>query len=222
LSEVIKLAGRLGRLRLSSPLPDIESIDLSPRDDQRVMHEPEAPSFQPENVQALLADEYQRGYQNGVEEGRKAAGSIAEQRMADERKRIGQFLQSLAGEQAKLTARLEQEAFRFAIAIAGRVVKHEVTIDDEIVLRQIQEGIRRVVGVESLKLRVNPRDEAMVRSNKSEIMANSQSVRDIVIESDDKIEPGGCILETSSGTVDARVFTQLEQIEAALFGQVIA
>ena len=208
-------------MRVSSPLPRIESITLPPLNQEHVRPEPGVPIVQPEDIQAMLAEEYRRGFDDGVENGKDAAATIMEQRLAEEQARVGVFLQSLHQDIAKLTSRLEQEAFRFAIAVAGKVVKREVTVDDEIVLRQIQEGIRRVVGVESLKLRINPRDESMVRNNKTFIMANSQSVRDMVIETDDKIDPGGCILETSSGTVDARVFTQLEQIEAALFGQVV-
>lgn len=222
MSDVIKIAGRLGRLRVSSPFPRIEEIVQPQRapDNSAVAEAP--PAVEPQDVQTLLADAYRRGFHDGEEKGRTAADAEAEERLAAERGAVGAYVEGLRKEFAKLAARLEQEAFRFAVAVAGRIVKHEVTVDDEVVVRQIQEGIRRVVGVESLKLRINPRDEAMVRTNKSFITAKSESVRDMVIETDEKIEPGGCILETSSGTVDARIFTQLEQIEAALFGQVVS
>ncbi len=221
MSEVIKVVGRLGRMRVSSPLPRIETIMLPTENEGSDQEAQKATTIPPEDIQALLAQEYRRGFDDGVENGSRAGAEAAEHKLAAEQARIGQFLQALHNESSRLTARLEQEAFRFAIAVAGKIVKREVTVDDEIVLRQIQEGIRRVVGVETLKLRINPRDEPMVRNNKTFIMANSQSVRDLVIEPDDKIDPGGCILDTSSGAVDARVFTQLEQIEAALFGQVV-
>ncbi len=222
MSEVIKIAGRLGRLRVSAPFPRIEELQQPQPENAGGGEEVSPPPVEPQDVQALLADAFRRGFRDGEEKGRNAGEAASAEQLAATRNEVGEFVETLRNEFAKLITRLEQESFRFAVAVAGRIVKHEVTIDDEVVVRQIQEGIRRVVGVESLKLRVNPRDEAMVRTNKSFITANAESVRDIVIEVDDKIEPGGCILETSSGTVDARIFTQLEQIEAALFGQVVS
>jgi len=222
LSEIIKIAGRLGRLRVSAPFPRIEELEEQRAEKAVGTEEVSPPRVEPQDVQALLADAYRRGFRDGEEKGRIAGEAASAERVAATQNEVGAFIETMRNEFAKLITRLEQESFRFAVAVAGRIVKHEVTVDDEVVVRQIQEGIRRVMGIESLKLRINPRDEAMVRTNKSFITANAESVRDIVIETDDKIEPGGCILETSSGTVDARIFTQLEQIEAALFGQVVS
>ncbi len=106
--------------------------------------------------------------------------------------------------------------------MAGKILKREVTLENQVVLGQVHDALRRLTGVESVKLRVSPRDEALVRQERALLMTSSESVRELIIESDEKIEPGGCMLETASGTVDARLSTQLEQIEAALFGQVLS
>jgi flagellar assembly protein FliH len=82
----------------------------------------------------------------------------------------------------------------------------------------MREAIRRIVGVEIITVRVHPEDEALVRSHRSALLSSSDSVREIVIEGDESIERGGCILESATGNVDARIGSQLRQIETALFG----
>jgi flagellar assembly protein FliH len=114
--------------------------------------------------------------------------------------------------------RLERDLFRFALAVAERIVRREVMMDDATILRQVKDAIRRVVGVESIRLRIHPQDEAVVRQHRPGIIASVDSLRDVVVEPDAAVEPGGCIIDSSSGNVDARISTQLQQIETALFG----
>ena len=118
----------------------------------------------------------------------------------------------------RLSVELERDAFRFALAVAGRIVKGTVEEDREIVVRQIRDAVRRVVGVESIILRINPADEPVVREQRDRILSSADSIRKLVIEPDEAIERGGCIIETASGTIDARITTQLKQIETVFFG----
>jgi flagellar assembly protein FliH len=70
-----------------------------------------------------------------------------------------------------------------------------------------------------VKLRVHPDDESTLRQRRVEVSSAIDSLREVVIEADDKIERGGCIVESDSGNVDARLSTQLRSIELVLFEQ---
>jgi flagellar assembly protein FliH len=87
------------------------------------------------------------------------------------------------------------------------------------VIRQVRDALRRVVGVESVILRVHPDDEPAVREHRQPLLTGVDSLREFVVEADEKIERGGCIIESPSGTIDARLSTQLRQVETAVFGQ---
>jgi flagellar assembly protein FliH len=222
LSEVIKIAGRLGRLHVSTSPARRAWEPLSDHTDPEVAPSPEANVLPRLEVEEMLQAEYRRGRSDGIREARATVAEEVEKSLTEDRRRNADIVGSLNAELESLVKRLEQEAFRFAVAVAEKIVKREIAFDEEVVVRQVQEAIRRVIGVETVRLRVNPRDEAVVRAQKAFLQAGAQSLREIVIEADEKIERGGCILETPSGTVDARVYTQLEQIEAALFGQVVS
>jgi flagellar assembly protein FliH len=223
LSETINIRGRLSAVRISPSVSRHALPGLEPGAISGPQHFPAGPAHDsppsPE-VEALLRVACERGRAEGKREAEREAAPMRDALLAEERRRVDAFIASLDEQMSALSARLEREAFRFAIAVAGRIIKREVTVDDQVALRQIHDALRRVAGMESVRLRLNPRDEALVRQDRDALVASSESVREIIIEVDEKVEPGGCLLETASGTVDARLYTQLEQIEAALFGQV--
>jgi len=162
----------------------------------------------------------QRALEEGRAEGRAEAEAEMDKRLAIIRvetdDRIGALMEGIAQQVRAFTAALEHDAYAFALAVAGRIVKREVLLDDEVVIRQVREALRRIVGVETVRVRVHPDDEALIRSHRTALLALSDATRDVVIEPDATIERGGCVLESASGNVDARIATQLRQVEHAL------
>ena len=160
--------------------------------------------------------DYDRGYREGREAARQELEQEDEENRARERETMEVLMRSLHDQMGGFLNRLEQEAFRFALAAAGAIVRREVTLDSAIVIRQVRDALRRVLGVESVILRVHPEDEPAVREHREELLSGTDSLREFIVEADEKIERGGCIIESPSGTIDARIATQLRQIETAL------
>ena len=127
------------------------------------------------------------------------------------------LMANIRKEFSNLQQKSEEIVVRFSIAVAEQILRREVLLDNTIVLQQIKEGLRRVLGVDHIKIRVNPVDEAMVREQRAAIASGSDSLHDMIIEADEKVERGGCILESDSGNVDVRISTQMKKIETAMF-----
>jgi len=224
LSEIVKLRGRVSSVRVGCATTHHVFPQLDPAGAGKSAGQYAAPpagynGHSGADLDAVLMSEYERGRVNGIREAENSSVEEMTKRTLEETQKVQAVLASLHKQLDMVLARVEREAYRFAVAVAGRIVKREVTLDDEVVVRQIQEALRRVAGIESVKVKLNPHDEALVRQHRDMLTAGSESVRELVIETDDKIERGGCILETTSGTVDAELSAQLGQIEAALFGQ---
>jgi flagellar assembly protein FliH len=133
-----------------------------------------------------------------------------------ERRRVTEFLQNLEEQLGLNDQKMERTVVQLAVTIAELIVKREVSIDREVVLREAREALRRVVGVQLITLRVNPFDLELVRGQKPALMAGSEGIREMRIEPDEAVGRGGCIVESESGNVDARLSTQLRNIETAL------
>ncbi|HTY58920.1 MAG TPA: FliH/SctL family protein, partial [Bacteroidota bacterium] len=100
--------------------------------------------------------EYERGFADGVARTEARLRAEYNERLAAHTSRIESLLASMQGQLWHLYERLERDAFRFALAVAGKIIKREVRTDDGTAVRQIQDALRRVVGVDAIKLRVNP------------------------------------------------------------------
>jgi flagellar assembly protein FliH len=177
------------------------------------------PSVKIQTHQQLIDEAYNHGYEAGIVEARKNCELEYRQHLLNERKECERFVESLSKQFSRLAASLEVNAVRLAVAIADKIMKKEVTIDGTVVLHQIRESLHRVWGVDMVKLRINPMDEELVREQRSALLAGSDFIREVMIEADENVERGGCVIESSAGNVDARISTQLKQIETVFLSQ---
>lgn len=205
---------------VSHELPVLESGLTSRQgsgaDPAEPLHEEFIRSMANPEQAALTA--YRHGVEEGIAQGIRRAEAASAARKERDHASAAAFAGAMQEQLARYTERLEREAFRFALAVAGKILRREISLDGEGVLRQVKEAFHRVVGAETVTLRVHPDDEPMLRERKNEMLASGQGVREILIEPDATVERGGCIIESPSGNIDARVSTQLAQIDSALFG----
>jgi flagellar assembly protein FliH len=80
----------------------------------------------------------------------------------------------------------------------------------------VRGAIRRAADRSALVARVNPRDLAACRAAVPGIMEEMGGVQRLEVVDDPRVSPGSCLLETSSGDVDATIESQLGRILEAL------
>jgi len=103
-----------------------------------------------------------------------------------------------------------------AVAIASKVVGHEVEEHPELVVEQARGCIRRLQEREHVRIRVNPEDVDTMRQAKEELIAAFDGVRRIDVVDDRRVGKGGCVVESESGSLDARLDRQLKEVEQVL------
>lgn len=103
-----------------------------------------------------------------------------------------------------------ETAYELAKKIIGREVERENIINDN-----VRQAINKIVGANNVKLKLNPKDlEELTEASKN--LIHSSSFTKIKIEPDERIERGGCFIETEIGNVDARITTQLNELRKKL------
>lgn len=225
MSEVMKLRSSHSRIRVvraAAALPEITPMKGTPVRDQfsisgkgDIEHRPAR--TREDEIDELCRAEYNKGVAQGNRNAAEQLGNEYEERLLAEKARIDGIVNAVREQFSALYGSTEEAVVKFAFGVAERIIRREVSLDRTIVLGQIRESVRRVLGVERLTIRVHPDELAAVREQKSVIQSNGDSIREIVVEGDEGLALGDCVLESDMGNIDARLSTQLKQIENVLF-----
>jgi len=151
---------------------------------------------------------YEEGHAEGAREfGVRSAecGVRLEETLADIGRQLDEFWIST-----------EQELLKLSVDIARKIVHREINENQESVLSTVKIALYQLRDRQSLKLRVNPAEYELLREHKEEIMSSCDGMRSLEILEDRRVEQGGCLIESDSGSLDARIETQLKEVERAL------
>ena len=86
----------------------------------------------------------------------------------------------------------------------------------DVSLNIVSEAIGRISDREQIIVRVNRDDAEYLKRYKERLAGMLDGVKSFSIIEDSNIEPGGCVIETNLGFIDARIATKLKSIEEAL------
>jgi flagellar assembly protein FliH len=101
-----------------------------------------------------------------------------------------------------------------SVELARKIIQKEVK-DQSIINDVVKEAISKVIGANEVRIKFHP-DDMKELNTLSRNLINSSSFSKIKFEEDEKIEKGGCLVETEIGNVDARISTQLEELRRKL------
>lgn len=163
-------------------------------------------------VAQIEHDAYQNGYDRGREVGFKK-GQSEVRRLID---RLGTIVGQAIDVREEIIAASEKQMVDMILMIARKVIKDEVVERKEVVLNNIREALRRIKDRDRVDIRVNFADLELTTAHKDELIKMMESLRKVNIYEDSRIDRGGCIIETDVGSIDARISTQLKEIEEAI------
>jgi type III secretion protein L len=110
----------------------------------------------------------------------------------------------------------EPELVRLAVRIAEKIIGEELRLNPQAILsiaRQCLQWLRRE---RSLMLRVSPAELSLLRESIDSLREVAGPHRSIEVIGDPGIGPGGCIVESEYGVIDARLETQIRSMEEIL------
>lgn len=109
----------------------------------------------------------------------------------------------------------EREFIKLIFTIAEKVIRDEVSKNENAILEIIKQAIDAAMGQKVL-IHINPEDYERVKAHESELIAKVQGEKTLILKSNEDVKLGGCIVESEIGTLDAQLDTQLTAIKHAL------
>lgn len=163
-------------------------------------------------VAEIEHEAYQKGHKSGREIGyREGQGEV--RRLID---RLGTILGHAIDVREKIVRESEKLMVDMIMMIARKVIKDEIIERKEVVLNNIREALARIKERDRIDIRVNFADLELTTAHKDEIVKMMESLRKVNIYEDSRVDRGGVIVDTDVGAIDARISTQLKEIEQAI------
>lgn len=153
---------------------------------------------------------YQQGYRDGLEALDAAKRQFAQQISAQ----MGQLVAAFDSQTEALDGQLADTLVQTAVTLARQVVRSEIAQRPELIVQVAQDAVGAVIlSARHLRLRLNPQDLPLVEAGASDLL----NARGVMLQADATLQPGGCIVESDLGQVDARIEARWAQA-AAVFG----
>ena len=187
------------------------------RPENKVHAAPPAPPAPPTEAEWLEEVRHARetGYQDGYRDGQVALEAFKETFARQMAAQFGALLANLDEQWNGLEQQMALAVTRTAVQLARQVVRHELATRPEIVSRVAQEAVGAIVlSARHLRVRFHPADHQHVLDGSGEALM----AREARLVADPGIEPGGCIVDSDLGQVDARIGTRWAAA-AAVFGR---
>jgi len=157
----------------------------------------------PQQVEQRVAD----AYRSGLKDGEAAATQKMAEQMRTRVEQLSRSIEQLALHRTKIQREAEPELVRLSLAIARRILRRELTIDPESLLGLLKAGLEKVESSELHRVRVHPEHASIL----TKLLEGS--ARAVAISPDPALPVGGVIFETTRGSLDTGLETQLREIE---------
>lgn len=148
---------------------------------------------------------YEEGREQGIEAGKDEARRVIE--------RFHVVLSKAIERRNEIIAESEGQVVSLVLSIAKKVIKVISENQKNVVINNIVQSLHRLQQKSDVIVRVNLADVEIATKHKEDILKTAERVESITIAEDSTVDPGGCIIETDFGEIDARISSQLREIE---------
>jgi flagellar assembly protein FliH len=161
-----------------------------------------------------LEAQRQEAAERGWQEGREAGLAKAMSEQAAQLKALGALLRSARGRLDDGIGELSELGAQIAFEAVCKVLGQAMTTRES-VLAAVRETVRHARDRSRLTLRVSPADFAAIREHLDTVLEGLEAGQ-VEVAADERVELGGCLLETPAGQLDGRLEVQLASLRQAL------
>jgi flagellar assembly protein FliH len=164
-------------------------------------------------AQANLAEVEREAQQRGFAAGREAG--FAEGRSEVERlvERVHAVLERAQEKRSEILSETEQQVIDLVLLVARKVIKVISENQRNVVVSNVVQALRKVKGRGDITVRVNIDDLKLTTEHVKDFIRLIEGVKNITVIEDGAVDRGGCVIETEFGEIDARISSQLAELE---------
>ena len=162
-----------------------------------------------ENIKATAhQDGYKEGHEQGFLEGQNEVNRLVE--------RVHKIVESVMVRREEILCETEQQIVELVLLMTRKVVKIISENQKTVVLSNVLAALKKIRTRGNITLRVNTEDLKLTTAHVDEFIKRIENVNGISVIEDSSVDRGGCIVETDFGAIDARISSQLAELESKI------
>jgi len=147
----------------------------------------------------------EEGRDEGWKEGRAEAERLIE--------RLHKVLDASIEKRQEIIDEAETQLIDLVLLVSRKVVKVISENQKNVVINNIVQALRKLKSRGDVAIRVNLADLDLTTEHIKDFMRMAENVKSITVLEDSSVDKGGAIIETDFGQIDARISSQLREIE---------
>ncbi len=159
--------------------------------------------------QKIKDDAKQDGFKQGHDDGYSAGESEIERLV----ERLRKMVEALMLRREEILKETEQQIVELVILMTRKVVKIISETQKTAIMSNILAALKKVKSRGNVILHVNLEDLKLASANADEFIKRVENIQGITVVEDSTVEKGGCVVETDFGAIDARISSQLSELE---------
>ena len=128
---------------------------------------------------------------------------------------LNKHLLALDEELKELRVEIQKKILPLSLSAARKIIGEELKLHPDRIVDIVLNSLKPVTQHKKIQIYVNKADLAILEERKPEIKAIFEHLQSLTIQERDDIEPGGCMIETEAGIINAQLENQWRALESA-------
>ncbi len=160
----------------------------------------------------LKRSAYDEGFKSGQEAGFES-GKAEVNRLIE---RSHKILETVLSRREEILNETEEQVVQLVLLISKKIVKIMSENQKQVVMANVLSALKKVKTRGNVTIRVNLEDVKLLTEHIKDFTAQVENVAGITLVEDSSVDKGGCIVETDFGAIDARISSQLAELEGKI------
>lgn len=188
--------------RVQTGLDKIEERTIEEEVDAKVL----------EKLKSVQEPAYQEAYQLGLMEGRKEAFAASASEIQERLGQLDGLVANIKNLKTELVQNNETHLIKLLLHMASRVAQHEVSVNQQSLVAVMKSAIESSQSDEAITVRLGTMHLSFFEELKKSSEYNLDFLKNVKFVPDEKMSPGGCVIETNYGEVDARIEERIQKL----------
>ena len=165
-----------------------------------------------EGLDAGRREGREQGMGEGRQQGKQEAHQAVAARLSELDSALAAALDAIEGAREDMLQQARADVLEFAAAVAERITRRAVELDDQTALRQVEACLALVLKPTTLVVAINPDDRSVVAEALPALLERFARSAAAELVEDTSLTRGSASVRTAYGSVEARIDEQIARI----------